>query len=189
MKVLCGALAAALIVGFASSAFARTCIDMTGLPPLASASAEQKPTRVLIEALLRDAETLYKEGSHIVAQKPRTNNQADMISAMEAQHVGGESFHIKECNFQEIFSPMTQGAQSKYPEDVAFTLVRIEQFDNFIFNAVNEALSCANTQAQFDLTLSRQILDHGWMEFNGHPEERDWDPDDLAGPDKSEACR
>jgi hypothetical protein len=104
-------------------------------------------------------------------------------------HVGGESFHIKECNFQATFYPMMKGAANRYPEDMTFTLVRIGQFDNFIFNAVNEVLSCSNSQAQFDLTLSRQMLDHGWMEFNGHPEERDWDPNNLSGPQKRESRR
>ena len=178
-----------MIIGITSPVYARSCIDMTGLPPLESASVGQKPVRIVVEALLHDAETLYKEGAHIVAQKPRTNRQADAISVIEAQHVGGESFHIKECNFQEAFYPMMQGAQSKYPEDMSFTLVRIGQFDNFIFNAVNEALSCSNTQAQFDLTLARQMLDRAWMEFKGHPEQRDWDPDDLSGPEKQESCR
>ncbi|MGO9135553.1 MAG: hypothetical protein ACLP8A_16100 [Methylovirgula sp.] len=189
MRAFLVALTTALSVGIMSPTCASSCLDMAGLPPLESMSVGKKPIRVVVEALLHDAETIYKEGSHIVAQNPRTNREADAISTMEAQHVGGESFHIKECNFQEAFYPMMQGAQSKYPEDVAFTLVRIGQFDNFIFNAVNEALSCSNTQAQFDLSLSRQMLDHASMEFNGHPEERDWDPNNLAGPEKRESCR
>lgn len=189
MRILWAALTTAIIIGIAPPTYARTCTDMTGLPPLESALVGQKSVRVVMETLLHDAETIYKEGAHIVARKPRTNREADAISLIEAQHVGGESFHIKECNFQETFYPMMQGAESKYPEDMAFTLVRIGQFDNFIFNAVGEALSCSNTQAQFDLTLSRQMLDHAWMEFNSHPEERGWDPADLSGPDKHESCR
>ncbi len=189
MGALWVALTTVMIIGVTSPAYAGSCVDMTGLPPLESATAGQKPIRTVIEALLHDAETIYKEGAYIIAQKPRTNRETDTLSMMEARHVGGESFHIKECNFQSTFYPMMQGAQSKYPEDMSFTLARIGQFDNFIFNAVNEALSCSNEQAQFDLTLSRQMLDHAWMEFNGHPEQRDWDPDDLLGPEKRGSCR
>lgn len=189
MRILLAALTTAIIIGIAPPTYARTCTDMAGLPPLELASVGQKPVRAVMEALLHDAETTYKEGAYIVARKPRTNREADAISLMEARHVGGESFHIKECNFQETFYPMMQSAELKYPEDTAFTLVRIGQFDNFIFNAVSEALDCSNIQAQFDLTLSRQMLDHAWMEFNGHPEERDWNPADLSGPDKHELCR
>lgn len=189
MKLFLVGLTSVLAVGAVAPAHAASCVAMTGLPPLESASTGGKPIRIVIQALLNDAETIYKEGAHIIAQKPRTDREADSISMMETQHTGGESFHIKECNFQEAFYPMMQGAQSKYPEDIAFTLVRIGQFDNFIFMAVNEALSCSNAQAEFDLMLSRQMLDHAWMEFNGHPKERDWDPDDLAGPEKRESCK
>jgi hypothetical protein len=189
MKALLITVAAIMIAATAPS-YAGPCIDMTGLPPLKSASIGQKPIRIVVEALLHDAETLYTEGAHLIAQKPRTRSEADTLSMIEARHVGGESFHIKECNFQRLFlNPIMQGALEKYPEDMAFTLERIGQFDNFIFNAVNEALTCQNSEAQFDLALSRQMLDHAWMEFKGHPEQRDWDPDDLTGPEKRESCR
>jgi hypothetical protein len=183
------AVAAAMISLIAGPSYAGHCIDMSGLAPLESTSMGQKPIRLTVEALLHDAETIYNEGAHLVARKPRTESEVINLSRMELLHVDGESFHVKECNFQEALYPMMEGAKHKYPEDIAFTLIRIGQFDNFIFNAVNEALSCSNSQAQFDLALSRQMLDHAWMEFNGHPEQRDWNPDDLLGSEKRESCR
>lgn len=143
--------------------------------------------RVVIEAILHDAETIYTEGAHIVARKPRSNSEADTISRMEMLRVGGESFQIKECNFQSAFYPMMEGAEAKYSKDTAFTLERIGQFDNFIFQAVNEALACSNRQAEFDLSLSRQLLDHAWLEFKGRSEQRNWDPADLDGPKTHES--
>jgi hypothetical protein len=189
MKALWIVIIAAIVNAIPAPSQAGSCIDMSGLPPLESALVGQKPIRLVIESLLHDAETIYNEGAHLIARKPRTKNEAINLSRLESEHVGGESFHIKECNFQEAFYPMLQGAEKKYPEDMAFTLVRIGQFDNFIFNAVNEALSCSNSQAQFDLALARRILDHAWMEFKSRPEERGWDPDDLSGPQKRESCR
>jgi hypothetical protein len=188
MNVLWIAIIAAIVSAIPAPSRAGPCIDMSGLPSLKSASVGQKPIRLVIKALLYDAETIYNEGAHLIARKPRTESEAINLSRMESEHIDGESFHIKECNFQETFYPMLQGAEKKYPVDIAFTLVRIGQFDNFIFNAVNEALSCSNSQAQFDLALSRRTLDQAWMEFNGHPEERDWDPEDLSGPQKRESC-
>lgn len=161
---------------------------MSGLPPLESSSSSQRPIRAQVEALLHDAETIYAEAAHIIARNPRTERESLALSGMERQHVGGESFHIKECNFQGTFYPMMQGAAGKYPEDIAFTLVRIGQFDNFLFEAVNEALSCSNAQAKFDLTLSRQLLDHAWMEFKGHQEQRNWNPADIDGPQSGGQC-
>jgi len=165
-----------------------TCMEMSGLPPLESAATEQKPMRLVVEALLHDAETIYAEGAHVIARKPRTESEAVALSKMAMLRVGGESFPITECNFQFGLSRMTQGDEAKYPKDMAFTLERISQFDNLIYDAVKEALTCSNAQAQFDLALSRQALDHAWMEFNGHPEQRNWDPRNLRGPQTREAC-
>jgi len=181
-------LAACLVMFAASPCHASYCIDMSGLSPLESSAASQKPIRAQVEALLHDAETIYAEGAHIVARKPNTEGESIALSKMESLHSGGESFHIKECNFQDAFYPMLESASREDSADVNFVLTRIGQFDTFIFQSVNEALSCSNRQAEFDLTLSRQLLDHAWMEFKGHPEERDWDPADLLGPQSHERC-
>ena len=107
---------------------------------------------------------------------------------MESLGHGGESFHLKECNFQDRLFYAKKGLKAVLSETLIQTLIRIEQFDNFIFIAVNDALDCSNAASAFDLRLSRQLLDHAWMEFRGHPEQRDWDPADLDGPTKSQAC-
>jgi len=165
-----------------------SCMEMSGLPPLESTATGEKPMRLVVEAFLHDAETIYSEGAHVIARKPQTESEAVALSKMAMLRVGAESFPITECNFQFVLSRMMQGDEAKYPEDMAATLQRIGQFDNFLYNAVKEALSCSNAQAQFDLALSRQMLDHAWLEFNGHPEQRDWSPDDLTGPQTREAC-
>ena len=67
------------------------------------------------------------------------------------------------------------------------SLIRIEQFDNFIFDAVKEAVSCSNTEAGLRLKVSRELLDHAWMEFKGETKERDWDPR-LDWPETHESC-
>ena len=33
------------------------------------------------------------------------------------------------------------------PDRLRWTLIRIEQFDNFLFDAVAEAIACSNTEA------------------------------------------
>jgi hypothetical protein len=165
-----------------------TCMEMSGLPPLEAKSTGEKPIRFVVEALLHDAETVYTEGAHVIARKPQTESEAVALSKMAMLRVGAESFPITECNFQFVLSRTMQGDEATYPEDMAATLQRIGQFDNLLYNAVKEALSCSNAQAQFDLALSRQMLDHAWLEFNGHPEQRGWTPDDLAVPQTRETC-
>jgi hypothetical protein len=153
--------------------------------PLESESKADKPINDAVEALLHDAETIYTEGAHIVARKPRTEIESLAIDKMQSLHDFGESFHIKECHFQNVYFAL---AAREGSEKTQWTLIRIGQFDNFIFHAVMDALSCSNTEAQFDLKLSRELLDHAWMEFKGSLEEREWDPADLNGPETHERC-
>jgi len=165
-----------------------TCMEMTGLPPLESASTEQKSPRLVVEAVLRDAETIYAEGARLVGRKPRTESEAVALSKMSIMRVGGESFPITECNFQFVLSRTMQAGGAKFPKDMGLTLERIGQFDNLIYDAVRQALTCSNTQAQFELNLSRQALDHAKMEFNGHPEQRNWNPGAPTESQTHEAC-
>src|SRR5271169_4541301 len=94
-------LAACLLIATAIPGHASACIDMSGLSLLESSSNRQSPIRDQVEALLHDAETIYAEGAHIIARKPRTEAESLALSRMESLHSGGESFHIKECNFQD----------------------------------------------------------------------------------------
>ncbi len=107
---------------------------------------------------------------------------------MEALGHHGEGFHVKECNFQNGISFVETEQKRNPSETETQILVRIAQFDNFIFMAVGEALDCSNLKATFDLNLSRQLLDHALMEFKGQTKQRDWDPADLEGPSRSQKC-
>ena len=130
----------------------------------------------LVEALLRDAETIYTEGSRIVGQKPQTS--------AESYAIPDKDFRILECHFQGAIS---SAAETALPDRLQWTLIRIEQFDNFIFDAVNGVVICSNTEAGQRLKVSRAALDHAWMEFKGNTKEREWDPN-LDWPETHESC-
>jgi hypothetical protein len=186
-------LSAFLLLVAVTPGYATSCVEALHPPPLEtpleSTSVGQQEIRPLVEALLHDAETIYLEGAHIVARNPRTESEATALSRMEQPHSGGESFHIGECYFHSAFPSVEGGGwYAKYPREMAETLVRLGQFDNFIFDAANSALLCETFQARFNLKLARELLDHAWMEFRGHPEQRDWAPADLDGPQSDQKC-
>jgi hypothetical protein len=106
--------------------------------PLEAETKVGKPINEVVEAPLHDAETIYAEGSRIVKRKPRTEAQSFALSE--------EHFLISECHFENAFSSASK-TDTELPEKMQWTLIRIEQFDNFIFDAVNEAETCANTEA------------------------------------------
>jgi hypothetical protein len=138
-----------LVIGTTPCFAAHECLKMP-LSPLESESKAGKPINEVVEALLHDAETIYTEGSHIVARRPKTEIESLAIDRMERLHYWGEGFHIKECHFQNAFSSPT-GETRKHSQKMQWALIRIEQFDNFIFGAVMYAGSCSNTEASFRL--------------------------------------
>lgn len=164
------------------------CKDMSGLPPLESESSAGKPINKILEAFLHDAETIYTEAAHVAARRPRTDIESLAISRMENLHDFGESFHVKECHFQQSVVSASKSENPTDSETASAVLERLWQFDNFIFRAENDAESCSNTKAQFYLNLSRMLLDHAWLEFKGKKGQRDWEPADIDGPQTHETC-
>jgi hypothetical protein len=152
------------------------CVEMPVGRTLEAEAKAGRPTSEIVEALLRDAETIHCEGSRIVNRKPRT--EAESFALFE------KNFLIGECHFQKAF---TLASKAEVEDRLQWTLTRIEQFDNFIFGAVTHAVSCSNTEAGRRLKVSRELLDHAWMEFKGDIRERDWDPK-LDWPDTHESC-
>jgi hypothetical protein len=152
------------------------CVEMVG-----SLQAENKagrPTQEVVEALLHDAEKVYLDGAQIVKQRPRTRAQSYAIL--------DKDFHVEECHFQKALS-LAAGDAVGQSQRFQSVLIRIGQFDNFIFGAVNEVVNCSNTEAGLRLKVSRELLDHAWMEFKGDPKQRDWDPN-LDWKETREAC-
>jgi hypothetical protein len=152
------------------------CLDIpTG--PLQVETKAGKPITEVVEALLRDAETIYTAGAGIVARNPRTN--------AESYAIPNKDFRIVECHFQGAIS---SAAETELPDRLPWTLIRIEQFDNFIFDAVNGVVSCSNIEARQRLKVARASLDHAWMEFKGNIKEREWDPNLDWLPETHEGC-
>ena len=171
-----------LVISMPSIA-AGACLEIpTG--PLASEEKEKarKPINEVVEALLHDAETIYTEGVHIVERKPRTDVESLANDRMEDLHDFGESYGFKECHLQQTYTAVIIDYDDDNGDAIDRMLIRIWDFD------VAEAKSCANTAAAVDLKLARQSLDHGWMEFNGKEDEKDWKPDESIRPSIHESC-
>jgi len=179
--------ALALLVITMPSVAAGGCLEIpTG--PLASEEKEKAHGQIneVIEAMLRDAETIYTEGVHIVERKPRTDSESIASDKMNMLLDFGESFHVKECHLRSTYQSVIHDYD--YGDTIDRMLNRIRDFDVYIFHAVLEAESCLNTRAAAFLKLARQSLDHGWMEFNGKTDEKNWKPDESLVPDNHEHC-
>jgi hypothetical protein len=139
--------------------------------------------REQIDALLKESEAVYSAGERIVGVAPRTKRDVDILFERE-----GRAFQVKELAYQKSFRPLLEGAVRSLPAEMAEVVIRIGQFDNFIFSAVGAVYSCNMRQARFDLLVSRQILDRAQLAFKGKPQ-RDWAPDLDAAPEQRVECR
>jgi hypothetical protein len=150
---------------------------------LISANVAADDSQIQIEIILKQSETLYATATHIIAVAPQTKRQVDAIY-MQA----GGKWQRDERAFQQVLMPMLNGAQEKYSAEFLETLIRLGQFDNFIFSAVGAIYNCKNNEAQWNLKISKELLDHARMAFNGSPK-NEWSPDlDSAPKSKGEEC-
>ncbi|MGO9004698.1 MAG: hypothetical protein ACLQIQ_21590 [Beijerinckiaceae bacterium] len=118
----------------------------------------------------------------IVGESPTTEADVDRIFIAM-----GNQWQIDEYAFQASFWPMAQGP-TNLPDDVLDGIVRIGQFDNFVFNAVGATYRCHNADAHWTLKIAGEILVHAKMASDSHPDP-DWNPDLDSGPEDHTKCR
>lgn len=126
-------------------------------------------------------EDLYKRAAMIIDQNPKTEADVDRIFTSM-----GNQWQVDEHAFQASFWPM-QG-MADLPDDVRDGIIRIGQFDNFVFNAVGASYICHNTDAHWTLMIAGEILAHAKMASVGHPDP-DWSPDLDSGPEDHAKCQ
>jgi hypothetical protein len=138
-------------------------------------------SHIQLSAFLAAGEDLYKRAAAIVHEKPKTEVDVDRIF-----HAMGSQWQIDEHAFQTSFWPMRDATD--LPDDVREGIVRIGQFDNFVFDAVGATYQCNNANAHWTLKIAGEILAHAKMASDGHPDAI-WNPDLDSVPDDKAECR
>jgi len=126
------------------------CVQLT---TLATADAKPAVTHLKLLSLIARAESLYVMASQAVGAGPASRN-----------------FFTIENAFQRDLNTQDGGEVSSPPWD---GLVRLEQFDDFIFAAVTDYRCSARARAE--LRLARQLLDHATLDAKGRSQV-DWMP-------------
>jgi hypothetical protein len=133
-----------------------------------------------LSAFVTTGQDLYKRAATIVGKSPKTKADVDRIF-----FTMGKQWQLDEHAFQESFWPML--GMTGLPDDVREGIVRIGQFDNFVFNAVGDSYICHITDAHWDLKIAGEILAHAAMASDGHPDP-DWNPDLDSEPEDHAQC-
>jgi len=160
----------------------------------ASSAADNAPTisadeaRAKLAVLVSEADNIYVGAKANIDVSPATEDKVDRLFL-----TSGKPWSKDEMTFQTSLMQLSKAPQMfpdspvRYPPEVVEGLIRIGQFDNFIFEAIGDTYECRNAHAHFTLKLSKQLLDHARMASAGHPDP-DWDPDDIDGPDDPGKC-
>jgi hypothetical protein len=161
IRRLIGLAATSLMITAAPALAGPQCLKMPSGRTLEAEAKAGRPTNELVEALLRDAEKIYAEGARIVGQRPRTDAESHAIPEKD--------FRVEECHFQNAFSSASKDDIGQ-PERIQWTLIRIEQFDNF--DAVNgcdlfKHRSRTASESVARVTRSRLDAVEGWDQRTG----------------------
>jgi len=141
----------------------------------------QDNVRSELANLVVAAQDLYARATIIIDQSPKTEADVDRIFISM-----GNQWQVDEHAFQKSFSPFVN--MPNLPDDVQEGVIRIGQFDNFIFDAVGAAYICHNADAHWTLKIAGEILAHAKMASDGHPDS-DWDPNLDSAPEDHAECR
>jgi hypothetical protein len=143
------------------------------------ANEAEDPHATLVK-LVVDGEDLYKRAEKMIKMRPGTSSQADEIA-----NGIGKQWHADEHDFQADVWRIRKDIN--LPDDVSQGMLRLHQFDSFVFHAVTEMLDCRNILAASTLEIAQKMLQRARMAAEGHPEP-DWDPD-FDAPEDRGMCR
>jgi hypothetical protein len=141
------------------------CLLFAGALLLAATTlADAKPrfTQADLSRFVSRAEALYAEAAQVVGRYPASRD-----------------FFQSERRFQDDLNKYDAGDYGSATWDGR---VRIEQFDNFLYNSMIYYRCPATARA--DLRIARQILDHARLDMKGRVQ-TDWMPDLDSVPDCS----
>jgi hypothetical protein len=149
---------------------------------LAASAHAQDDARAKLAKFVAVGTDLYGRAAKIIAQEPKTDADILGIAMMT-----GDEWQRDERAFQISFWPMAQAEAGSLPGDVREGVVRIWQFDDFVFGAVGAAYACKNADAHWRLQIAAELLRRARMASEGQPQPG-WNPDPDAAPEDHGKC-
>jgi hypothetical protein len=143
---------------------------------------KRKPLKWAVCVLFLLAETTIadaRSASH--AELAQLAQRAHVLLASVQQQLdagarGQRSFFTEERRFQDAINAVEIEDLGSPPADA---LLRLQQFDNFVFNA---AIDSCPSKARAELRIAKQLLQHADLDLRGKLQS-DWTPDLDSVPD------
>ena len=147
----------------------------------ACACAQEEPHAQLLQ-LVRRGDDLLAQALAIAQTKPETQSQVDAIT-----DGSGRRWNVDENALQVQLDSLLDRYRD-LPSDMREGVNRLLRFENYAFDGLTHLAFCEDAEADWDLAIAAQFLQHARLAAEGHPDP-DWHPDILSDPKAKGACR
>ena len=146
-----------------------------------SATAQDDPHAQLTQ-LVSQGSNLMARALVIAQTKPATRSQVDTIT-----DGAGRQWNVDENAFQSQLDALLDRYRDLSP-DMREGVNRLVRFANYAFTGLTHITFCEDAEADWDLAIAAQFLQHARLASEGHADP-DWHPDVQSDPKAKADCR
>ena len=161
---------------------AKFVIALCGLAAFASFADAQDDSPTQLTPLIHRGEDLMARALAIAQAKPETQSQVDAINDGP-----GRQWDVDENAFQAQLDTLLDRYRDLSPT-MREGVNRLVRFTNYAFNGLTHITFCEDAEADWDLAIAAQFLQHARLAAAGHADP-DWHPDFQSDPKAKAACR
>ena len=161
---------------------AKVIVALCGLALFATSADAQDDTHAQLARLVRQGDDLLARALAIVRTKPATRSQVDIVTDGSARQ-----WDVDENAFQAQLDSRLDRYRELSP-DMREGVNRLVSFAHYAFARRKHITFCEDTEADWDLVIAAQLLQHARMASEGHADP-EWHPDVQSDPKVKGDCR
>lgn len=161
---------------------AKFIVALCGLACFTTSACAQDEPHAELAQLVRQGDDLMARALAIARSKPATRSQVDLIT-----DGSGRQWNVDENAFQAQLDPLLDHYRDLSP-DIREGVNRLVRFANYAFNGLTHITFCEDAEADWDLAVAAQLLQHARLASQGHAD-ADWHPDLQSDPKAKGNCR
>ncbi len=161
---------------------AKVIVALCGLALFTTSARAQDDTHAELAQLVRQGDDLMARALAIAQAKPATRSQVDIVT-----DGSGRQWVVDENAFQAQLDSLLDRYRDLSP-DMREGVNRLVRFANYAFTGLTHITFCEDAEADWDLAIAAQFLQHAKLASAGHADP-DWHPDVQSDPKAKGDCR
>ena len=161
---------------------AKVIVALCGMVLLGTSADAQDDTHAQLAQLVRQGDDLMSRALAIAQTRPATRSQVDTVTDGSARR-----WDADESAFQAQLDSLLDRYRDLAP-DMREGVNRLVRFANYAFDGLTHLTFCEDAEADWDLAIAAQLLQHARLAAQGHADP-DWHPDVQSDPKVKGDCR